>query len=44
MRKGVIEEEGGLSHYAQYLAEDYFMAETFLKKYVIYLLVVPFCM
>ncbi|KAK3091111.1 hypothetical protein FSP39_017199 [Pinctada imbricata] len=32
MRKNVIEEEGGLQHFAQYLAEDYFLAETFLKK------------
>jgi len=33
MRKEVIEEVGGLAHYAQYLAEDFFLAETFLKKY-----------
>ncbi|XP_069128265.1 ceramide glucosyltransferase-like [Argopecten irradians] len=32
MRKEVIEEAGGLTHYSQYLAEDFFLAETFLKK------------
>lgn len=32
MRKNIIDEAGGLKHFAQYLAEDFFLAEMFLKK------------
>lgn len=32
MRKNVIDEVGGLKHFAQYLAEDFFLAEMFQKK------------
>ena len=32
MRKDVLDEAGGLKAYGCYLAEDFFMAETMLKK------------
>ncbi len=32
MRKNVIDEYGGLIHFGNYTAEDFFITEAFLKK------------
>ncbi|XP_071121172.1 ceramide glucosyltransferase-like [Mytilus galloprovincialis] len=32
MRKNIIDEIGGLKHFSQYLAEDFFLAEMFINK------------
>ena len=34
MRKDVIEEAGGLRWFGQYLAEDFFLAQAFVDRWV----------
>lgn len=33
MRKKLLDEVGGISHFGQYLAEDYFFARSFTDRY-----------